>query len=203
VQFEARLQRGLVDGTISVCFRRWRRCQVVAGHRYRSPVGLVEVDAVDVLADAQAITGEDAVAAGYPDVAAAVADLRPATPETTLYRVRLHHVDEPDPRTVLAATDDLSEEDRLQLDVRLARLDRASKTGPWTMTVLRLIEARPAVRAPDLAASLGRETAPFKLDVRKLKALGLTISLPVGYRLSPRGVAYLRGGSALEPQQVL
>jgi hypothetical protein len=29
--------------------------------------------------------------------------------------------------------------------------------------------------------------------VRKLKELGLTESLPVGYRLSPRGEAYLRG----------
>ena len=49
-----------------------------------------------------------------------------------------------------------------------------------------------AVRAADLAASLGRDTAPFKLDVRKLKALGLTISLEVGYRLSARGEAVLR-----------
>jgi hypothetical protein len=32
---------------------------------------------------------------------------------------------------------------------------------------------------------------PYKLDVRKLKALGLTISLPIGYRLSARGEAYL------------
>jgi hypothetical protein len=30
------------------------------------------------------------------------------------------------------------------------------------------------------------------VNVRKLKALGLTISLEVGYRLSPRGQAYLR-----------
>jgi hypothetical protein len=191
VQFEARLQRGLVDGTITACFRTWRRCQVVAGHRYRSPVGLVEVDAVRVLAGPQDITPADAVAAGYPDVAAAVADLRPGADDARLYLVRLHRVDEPDPRSVLAATDELSEEDRAELDHRLARLDRVSKIGPWTMSVLRLIEARPAVRAPDLAASLGRETAPFKLDVRKLKALGLTISLERGYRLSPRGDAYL------------
>jgi hypothetical protein len=47
------------------------------------------------------------------------------------------------------------------------------------------------VRAPDLAAVLGRETLPFKRDVRRLKELGLTISLPVGYELSPRGRAYL------------
>ena len=45
----------------------------------------------------------------------------------------------------------------------------------------------------DLAASLGMEKLPFKRDVRKLKELGLTESLPVGYRLSPRGRAYLRG----------
>jgi predicted transcriptional regulator len=61
----------------------------------------------------------------------------------------------------------------------------------WTMRVLRLIRDRPAVRAPDLAASTGRETQPFKRDVRKLKELGLTESLEVGYRLSPRGRAVL------------
>ena len=33
--------------------------------------------------------------------------------------------------------------------------------------------------------------APFKLDVRKLKALGLTRSFAVGYEISPRGSSYL------------
>jgi hypothetical protein len=197
VQFEARLQRGLVDGTITACFRRWRRCQVVAGHRYRSPIGLVEVDAVEVLPHERAITLADAEAAGYASVDEAVAGLRPRsaddTDDTTLFLVRLHRIDEPDPRSVLAAEASLSVDDRTDLDRRLARLDKASKSGPWTRTILELIAERPAIRAADLAASLGRETQPFKLDVRKLKALGLTISLERGYRLSPRGEAYLRG----------
>ena len=47
------------------------------------------------------------------------------------------------------------------------------------------------MRAPDLATSLGRETLPFKRDVRKLKKRGLTISLQVGYAISPRARAYL------------
>lgn len=55
-----------------------------------------------------------------------------------------------------------------------------------------MIRDRPAVRAPDLAASVGRETLPFKRDVRKLKELGLTESLEVGYRLSPRGATVVR-----------
>jgi hypothetical protein len=57
--------------------------------------------------------------------------------------------------------------------------------------VLEAIEARPAVRAADLAATLDRDKVDFKIDVRKLKALGLTESLEVGYRLSPRGAALL------------
>ena len=43
----------------------------------------------------------------------------------------------------------------------------------------------------DLAAGFGRVTQPFKTDVRKLKNLGPTESLEVGYRLSPLGSAYL------------
>jgi hypothetical protein len=65
-----------------------------------------------------------------------------------------------------------------------ARLDRL---GPWAWEVLEAIGEHPGLRAPDLAARFGRETAPFKRDVRKLKELGLTVSLPIGYELSPRG----------------
>ena len=73
----------------------------------------------------------------------------------------------------------------------------SSKRGePWTRRVLELIDARPETVAEDLAASLGMEKLPFKRDVRKLKELGLTESLLVGYRLSPRGRAYLAGYSS-------
>ena len=91
-----------------------------------------------------------------------------------------------DPRLALRASADLTDDDVAALDTRLERLDRASSHGRWTIATLRLIADRPQVRAPDLAASVGRETAPFKIDVRKLKGLGLTISLPSATR-SHRG----------------
>jgi hypothetical protein len=69
----------------------------------------------------------------------------------------------------------------------------ASTTGPWTRQYLRLIAANEAVRAPDLAIEMGMATAPFKRRVRQLKGLGLTISLDIGYRISPRGKAFLAG----------
>jgi len=71
-----------------------------------------------------------------------------------------------------------------------------STHGPWTIRVLRLIADNPGRRAPDLAAGEGRETLPFKADVRKLKELGLTESLAVGYRVSPRGTVVLRAAEA-------
>ena len=37
----------------------------------------------------------------------------------------------------------------------------------------------------------------FKLNVRKLKQLGLTESLSTGYHLSPRGVAFLGSHAAI------
>lgn len=48
-----------------------------------------------------------------------------------------------------------------------------------------------SVDVVDPAAELGRERDPFKIDVRKLKGLGLTQSFDVGYALSPRGEAYV------------
>ena len=43
-----------------------------------------------------------------------------------------------------------------------------------------------------LARHTGQERPDFKINVRKLKEMGLTESLQVGYQLSPRGVALLR-----------
>jgi hypothetical protein len=184
-----RLAPGIADGSVTVLLRRWRRRQVIAGRRYRTAAGILEVDAVDVL-DATDITDADARAAGAADAAAARAELRgPADLPVT--RVRFHVVQEPDPRALLAADGALSDADVAELDRRLARMDRLSSHGPWTRAALEAIAARPEVRAGDLAAAAGRERLAFKRDIRKLKALGLTLSLPVGYRLSPRGAAYL------------
>ena len=71
-----------------------------------------------------------------------------------------------------------------EISERLARM--TERAWPWTRETLELIAAKPEVRAGDLAVELGQERLPFKANVRKLKALGLTESLEVGYRLSPR-----------------
>jgi hypothetical protein len=191
--FEQRFREGVQGGAVTVTFRRWKRRQAVAGHRYRTAVGMIEVDAVDVVT-ADEIGDAEVRVAGYPSRDALLADLR-GTEDLPIYRVRFHAVAGPDPRDELAADEVLSDGDVAELDRRLDRLDRASSSGPWTAETLAVIAAHPAVRAGDLAERVGRERDPFKLDVRKLKNLGLTLSLDVGYRLSPRGRAYLSRSS--------
>ena len=190
---ERRAREGILDGSVTVLVRRWRRPQVVAGRTYRTAAGLVAVDEVTVV-DADALTDADAVPAGYRTAAELRDDLR-GTPGDPVYLLRVRPADGPDPRAELAAATDLSDADVAELDRRLDRLDRANPTGPWTTSILTAIRAEPGRRAGDLAAAAGREMPPYKADVRKLKALGLTISLPVGYQLSPRGEMYLRRSS--------
>ncbi len=107
-------------------------------------------------------------------------------------RIRFHRVDEADPRAALAANDELDAAQMKELDRRLARMDAASPHGPWTVATLSAIAANPGTVSTELAKAAGLDRFTFKRDVRKLKELGLTLSLTTGYQLSPRGEAYLR-----------
>ena len=176
----------IAAGTVTVAFRRWERPRVRPGSRLRTAVGVLEVGAVTAVAEDE-LDRRRRARGRVPRPGGAAAPAAPAT--APIFRVTLRLAG-PDPRVELRARAELDDAERAELDRRLQRLDRASRRGPWTAPVLALIAENPEVRAPDLAARLGRETLPFKRDVRKLKELGLTESLPVGYRLSPRGRAY-------------
>lgn len=180
---------GIADGSVTVAYRGWAKPTVVARRPYRTGGGRIEVVTVEPI-DPAAVTDADAARAGYPSAAEALEQVR-TDGDRSLFRVEFRLLDEPDPREALAAEDDLDAEAVAEITARLDRFDRASKHGAWTRPTLQLIDANPARRAPDLADMVGRETKPFKLDVRKLKNLGLTHSLKVGYELSPRGRAYL------------
>jgi hypothetical protein len=177
----------IVDGRVDLAFRRWERPRVRAGGSQRTAVGVIGFDAVERVDRAQ-VTDEAARRAGFDSGQQLLAflDRRQAG---DIYRLRLRLAG-PDPRIALRSSvpDEAETADILR---RLARLDRSSVHGPWTRQVLEVIAARPQTRAGELAAELRRERLPFKVDVRKLKELGLTESLPIGYRLSPRGRAVL------------
>jgi hypothetical protein len=184
---------GIVRGRIRVVFRNWKRPTVKTGGTLRTRMGVLAIESVEPISQRQ-ITAEDVKLAGFGDRSELIRMLQGR--EGDLYRIRVRLAGE-DPRIALRQKK-LNAEDRAIVEKRLQRMDAASEQGPWTRQYLELIEARPGQRAPELAEMVGLTTKPFKTRVRRLKELGLTESLKVGYRLSPRGKSYLRGGIASE-----
>jgi hypothetical protein len=178
---------GIADGSVTLAFRRWDAPRMRPGGTQRTGAGVVRIETVDEV-DPETLTEDDAVRSGVRSLAE-LRRLLGRRDGAHVYRMQVSLAGA-DPRVALRQQAQLSEEDRRSIDRRLDRMD-AARDAPWTRQILLLIAERPGVRAPDLAASLGRETLPFKRDVRKLKELGLTHSLAVGYEISPRGLAYL------------
>jgi hypothetical protein len=179
--------RGVVDGRVDRAFRAWERPRVKPGGRQRTAVGVIGFASVAVV-ERRELTAEDAERAGLPSLERLLAILE-RQPDRPVFRIGLELVG-PDPRVALRAADPTADELE-EIAGRLERLDHASRHGPWTHDVLATIGEHPGVPAAELAARFGREKLPFKLDVRKLKELGLTESLRPGYRLSPRGESVL------------
>ncbi|MFC3455293.1 hypothetical protein [Amycolatopsis speibonae] len=176
---------GLAAGTIDLTFRRWSKQNVHPGDVMRLEAGVIEVDSVEIV-DPATITDADARRSGADSANAVRGTLRGPS-DAPVYRVRLRYLG-PDPRQALSAAAELSAKDAEAIRKRLSKMDRKRS---WTHETLRLIADNPGRRAQELADLLGREKEPLKVDIRKLKDLGLTLSLEVGYRISPRGAAYL------------
>ena len=194
----ARIAEGVRQGSITLAYRRWEQPRVRVGGTQLTSVGIVGFDEVEEVTDLTTITDADARAAGFAG-ADALRGMLTAAPVQRgprggkggdrVFRVRLSWVGE-DPRVELrTAVPDAGE--LATVTAAVARLDAGKRSGPWTRQILEWIRDNPGVISTELAAVLGREVAPMKADIRRLKALGLTESLRIGYRLSPRGAAYL------------
>ena len=181
--FRSDILQGIAEGRVTLAFRRWRRAPPRDGSSLRTPVGVLRLDRVTVL-DEGDITPEDVRRTGLSLDAfrASIAG------EGTLVRIELRLAGD-DPRIALRQR--LPERDELEAIVaKLARADAAS-TRPWTTRYLQVIADQPGIVSRVLARQADADVPLFKRRVRQLKELGLTESLEVGYRLSPRGRALL------------
>jgi hypothetical protein len=181
--FRADVLRGITEGRVTLAFRRWRKAPPTPGSTLRTPAGVVTFDRVTVVEDDD-ITPEDVRRTGL----SAEALRASLAAEGALLRLELRLTGE-DPRIALR-TQPPARDELASILARLARFDAAAD-HPWTTSYLRLIADRPATVARAIAATAGSDLASFKRRVRQLKELGLTESLEVGYRISPRGEAVL------------
>ena len=179
--FRRDILQGIVDGRVTLAFRRWRRAPPADASLLRSPIGVLCLDRITII-DEGDITPEDVDRTGMStdELRASIAG------EGTLLRIELHLAGD-DPRIALR--------ERLpgdtEISVIVARLARLDAKGRWTGRYLRLIADQPGIVSRVLARQVDADVPSFKSRVRQLKELGLTESLEVGYRLSRRGHAVL------------
>lgn len=181
--------REIQNGNVTLAFRRWKRPSVRQGSIIRTSVGQIEIVATEEI-HAQEITSQDARKAGFHSLEELLTVLESAE-HGNIFRIKVAF-HSPDPRIALRNQTDMTPEKYKEVKAKLERLDKYSKEGHWTHMTLMTIQENPNVRAADLATLLSKEKNWLKINIRKLKNLGLTISKDPGYEISPLGNAYLR-----------
>lgn len=190
--FTADILKQIEGGRVTVALRLWRRPTVKAGGTLRTPLGVLRIDAVEV-ASPDDVTDADARLAGEAS-RQALLDGLPDAEGRDFYRIDFHRESD-DPRIALRADQALAPADRAALTKRLQAMD-ARTDRPWTGAVLGAIASSEGEAAGSLADMLGMEKPLLKARIRRLKDIGLTESLTRGYRLSPRGRAFLEAQAA-------
>lgn len=180
--------RGIKSGKVSLAFRKWQKASVKAGSLIHTSIGLVEITEI-VTVDENDITDEDALSAGFTNKNQLLKSFT-YNNTGTIFKIYLGY-HSPDPRIKLREQTELTVQQFKDLKMKLERLDKYSRQGNWTENVLLAIKDNPNLHAKGIATLTGFEKEWLKLNVRKLKNLGLTISLTTGYELSPLGKAFI------------
>ena len=188
--FQRRFHDRIRSGEIRCTVRIWQRPHVKVGGRYALGGGAIVVDRMyETRFDD--ITPALAKRCGFASLVDALKTAKHGAGER-VFVIDFHYDSKASARPT-PATGVVSAQELAELAQKLEAMDRRSRIGAWTQATLRAIETRPGVLAARLARSLGRPRDEFKRDVRKLKNLGLTFSLEIGYRLTPKGEALLAG----------
>ncbi len=186
--FKEKHLKGIKSGNITMAFRRWQKAAVKAGSLLNTSIGQIEIRKVETVNEND-ITDTDAINAGFTDKEELIKTFAQNI-KGTIFKisVRYHSAD---PRIKLREQTRISEPQYTDLKNNLERLDNLSKHGRWTKKILLAINDNPGLHASGIAKRTGFEKDWLKLNIRKLKNLGLTISRTIGYEISPLGKFFI------------
>lgn len=178
---------GIKSGEVTLAFRKWQKVSVKSGSLLHTSIGLVEIRDIQVV-DEDDISEQDALHAGFSDKNQLLKSFFHSS-NGTIFKISVRYHSE-DPRIELREQTGLTVQQFAVLQRKLESLDHHSNKGPWTNKVLSTIRDNPSLHAAGIAKLTGFEKDWLKINIRKLKNLGLTISHNVGYEVSPLGRAY-------------
>lgn len=181
--------QGIQSRKITLAFRKWKKASVKEGSLLHTSVGLIEINKIEPVNENH-ITEQDALNAGFADKTQL---LKSFTHNSlgTIFKISVSY-HSADPRINLREQAKLTVQEFADIKKKLERLDQHSKQGHWTEKVLLAIKDNPNLHAIGIAKLTGFEKEWLKLNIRKLKNLGLTISHTVGYEISTLGNVYLK-----------
>jgi hypothetical protein len=170
-----------------MAFRKWKRPTVKQGGALNTPIGLLAIDEVSIVTS---VSDFELIQSGYEDRDELQKELSKST-GNTLFRIKFHLSGE-DPHISLRNKTNLSSEELLKLNQKIVRFNNSKIYPGWATKVLKTIQQNPGESAASISEAVGYEKDWLKPSIRKLKELGLTINLEIGYSISPRGNAYLQ-----------
>ncbi len=179
---------GIKSGKINLAFRKWQKAFVKTGSLLHTTIGLVKIQNIEVVHESD-ITEKDVCNAGYTERSQLLKSLDNKV-MGSIFKISISY-HSADPRIRLREQTELSEQQYENLKKKLERLDKYSKQGRWTEKIMFTIKENPNLHAIGIAKLTGHEKEWLKLNIRKLKNMGLTISHNIGYELSPLGGQFL------------
>lgn len=187
--FRHKFLQKIKDKEVTVAFRKWDKLSVKKGGTLKTPIGVLGFTKVSPVTQSS-LTTKKAKLAGYDSLESLLKYLNQRK-SGAIYQINFKLIGA-DPRIKLREDTRMTDEVFEAIHAKLERLDKASRYGAWTLKTLKLLKKNPGIVSTKLAPKVGLERMKFKLNVRKLKNIGLTISLETGYKISPRGLAYLK-----------
>ena len=187
--FKKRFLTLIETGEIQTAFRKWTRPSVSESGTLLTPVGQLRIMSINKVEYSQ-ITEEEIVQAGYRNRKELDKELA-FKDKGDMYKIDFK-LERADPRIELRENTKIPTDEMNEILGKLTRYDTRGKIKNWTFKVLELVDSEPGKYAIEYSTRLGYEKEWFKLNIRKLKNLGLTISLRDGYEISPRGKVVLK-----------
>lgn len=186
--FKQKHLAAIKTGKISLAFRKWKILSVKPNEIFKTEIGRIKIGSIQIV-QLEDITLEGAQKAGFSSDES-LKKLLSEQKDGTIYEIEVSYLDD---KKVVIGNDygKLDHTEFLAIREELETLDKKSKVGKWTRKTLQLIAENPHMKAADLAKLARKEKEWLKLNVRKLKSLGLTESHEPGYSLTILGFQYL------------
>ena len=178
------------NGQIRLAFRRWKKLSIKSGGQLKTAIGIIEFKKITPI-KMKDLTANLAAQSGFSDLDKL---LKYLASEGTIYKIEFDLVG-PDPRLKLREENKISKTEMDLLVQKLHSLDTRGAIKNWVIKTLQWISENPGTPSRFLASNLNVEQLKLKVYIRKLKNLGLTISLGTGYAISARGKVVLKNYS--------